>query len=513
VNVIPFPTPTISGPATVCANAANIVYTTEAGMTNYNWTVSIGGTIIAGAGTNAITVSWPYAGNRSVSVTYTNPTGCSATTPTVYNVTVNPAAVPFIGSSNNPCVNTSNNEYITNSGMSGYVWAVSAGGTIVSGQGTNIIHVTWSSTGSQWVSITFTNTYGCAPATPYVYNLYVNPLPNAAGVIHGTYQPCAGSNGVEYYTDAIPNATSYTWTLPAGATLATGAGTNHITVNYSLNAVSGTMTVAGTNSCGNGPVSPAYAVTVDPKPAAAGTIIGPTSVCAGAAGVTYTVPPIANAVGYSWTLPAGATYTTGSTNNSILVTFGPTPGSGVITVTGLNNCGQGATSPNLNITISAVPAAPVITLVGNVLTSSAPSGNQWYYEGNAIAGATGQSYTVSNNTGNYWCVVTINGCSSPISNKVWVVITGQHELNNNNFTIYPVPNDGSFNISITSAVPESYTILIYNQLGSKIHELRDVQVNGTLEKQIDLRPIPNGVYSVIFLNSSQKIVRKVLVNK
>jgi hypothetical protein len=110
-------------------------------------------------------------------------------------------------------------------------------------------------------------------------------------------------------------------------------------------------------------------------------------------------------------------------------------------------------------------------------------------------------------------VVTINGCSSPISNKVWVVITGQQEVQGSNFSIYPVPNDGNFNVSITSAVQESYSILVYNQLGSKIFELRDVQVNGTFEKQIDLRPVANGIYTVVFLNSAHKVVRKVLVNK
>ena len=36
-----------------------------------------------------------------------------------------PAAVPTIGSSNNPCINSTNNQYITNSGMSNYVWNIS----------------------------------------------------------------------------------------------------------------------------------------------------------------------------------------------------------------------------------------------------------------------------------------------------------------------------------------------------------------------------------------------------
>ncbi|MEI7897529.1 MAG: T9SS type A sorting domain-containing protein [bacterium] len=513
VTVVPFPSPTITGPAVVCANAANIVYTTEAGMTLYNWSVSIGGTIIAGAGTNAITVSWPYPGNRSVSVTYTNPTGCSATVPTVYNVTINPAAVPFIGSGNNPCIGSTNNQYITNSGMFSYVWAVSAGGTIVSGQGTNTLNVTWNAIGAQWVSVTFTNSYGCSAVTPTMYNLFVNPLPNAAGAITGTAAVCGGTNGVAYSCAEILNATSYTWTLPAGATIAGGAGTKSITVNFGPSAVSGNITVAGTNTCGNGTVSPAFAVTVNPLPAAAGAISGAASVCAGATGVAYSVPTIAIATTYVWTVPAGATITSGGTSKNIVVSFGPTPGTGVITVKGTNTCGAGTISPNFNVTINAVPSAPTITAAGNVLTSSASSGNQWYYAGTAIPGATGQTYTVISNTGYYWCVVTVNGCSSPISNKVWVVVTGEQELQNSSFNIYPVPNDGRFTVNIISASPETFSIQVFNQLGTRIFELGDVHVNGTFEKQIDLRPVASGIYTVIFLNSEHKVVRKVVVNK
>ncbi len=423
VSIIPLPVPTITGPNVVCANAANIVYTTEPGMTSYNWAVSIGGTITAGAGTNAITVSWPYAGNRTVSVTYTNATGCVAITPTVYNVTINPAAVPTIGSSNDPCINSTNNQYITNAGMLNYVWNISAGGVITSGLGTNSINVTWNNVGSQWVSVSFTNSYGCSSVAPTVYSLFVNPLPGAAGAVTGTSSLCAGTSGVAYSCDEINNATSYLWTVPVGATIASGAGTRNITVNFSTSAVSGNITVAGNNSCGSGIISPAFTVTVDMLP------------------------------------------------------------------------------------------APVITAVGAVLTSSAPSGNQWYFEGNAIPGATGQTYTVTNNTGYYWCVVNLNGCSSPISNKVWVVITGLPELQSTSFNIYPVPNDGRFTVAVTSPLHQSFTIMIYNQLGMIIYELDQLQVNGVFEKQIDLRPAPDGMYSVVFTSGSDKVVRKILIKR
>ena len=67
VNVKALPAPTIaSGPNDVCINSTGNVYTTQAGKTNYVWTVSSGGTITAGgtATDNTVTVTWTTAGAR-----------------------------------------------------------------------------------------------------------------------------------------------------------------------------------------------------------------------------------------------------------------------------------------------------------------------------------------------------------------------------------------------------------------------------------------------------------------
>ncbi|NVN95488.1 MAG: hypothetical protein HXX18_09425, partial [Bacteroidetes bacterium] len=71
-------------------------------------------------------------------------------------------------------------------------------------------------------------------------------------------------NNVTYTVPIIANATTYIWTLPTGAT---GASlTNSITVNFSTTAVSGSITVKGNNSCGDG-ISSSLAITVNSLPA------------------------------------------------------------------------------------------------------------------------------------------------------------------------------------------------------------------------------------------------------
>ena len=515
ITVNPLPVPTITGPASVCVYSAGNVYTTQAGMTNYIWTVSAGGTISAGTGTNAITVTWTASGAQTVSVIYTNSNGCTADPPTVYNVTVNPLPVPTINFyNNNPCVGSTGNQFYTEAGMSNYVWTISAGGQITAGQGTYNITVTWILPGLQTISVSYTNTNGCTAVTPGTYMCVVNPLPNPAGFITGSAEVCAGENGVAYSVDPVPNATSYTWTLPAGATIATGAGTTSITVNFGANAVSGDITVAGTNDCGNGTPSPPFAVTVNPLPDPAGTITGTSPVCQGATGVIYSVSTIANATGYVWTVPPGATIVGGNNTKQITVNFSLTATSGTVTVYGTNSCGNGAVSPPFNVTVNPKPATPVITLLGDtLLSSSAPSGNQWYFNGMAIPGATGQTY-LPTQSGDYYVIVTIDGCSSDPSNTISVIIIGLPTTTiTRSFNLYPVPNDGQFNASIEWPKDELFTIAVYNMMGIQIYETRVLVNQGKAEKFIDLRPAPNGLYTVVFYNSDHRMIRRILVNK
>ncbi len=84
----------------------------------------------------------------------------------------------------------------------------------------------------------------------------------AAGTITGNPSVCQGQTGVIYSVPAIANATGYTWVLPTGATIAAGANTNSITVDFNATASSGTITVQGSNFCAVDLASASYSVTV-----------------------------------------------------------------------------------------------------------------------------------------------------------------------------------------------------------------------------------------------------------
>jgi len=514
---IPGAAGTVTGPASVCSPGTGYVYSVPVitYAATYNWTVPPGAIITAGGNTNSITVSYPAgATSGNVSVYGSSICGNGAASPNLA-VTVNALPVPTITGTTSLCVNSGYYNYTTEAGMTNYTWTVSAGGVINFGSGTFQVTVSWIAAGNQTISVTYTSTAGCSAAAPTVKTITVNPLPGAAGTITGIPSVCAGASGVHYSVAAISNATSYVWNLPAGATITSGSGTNAIVVSFSTSAVSGNITVQGNNLCGSGTISPPYPVIVVQLPGAAGTITGNNSVCEGDAGVVYSVSPITNATGYEWTVPTGAIIVNGANTNSITVNFPPPSSSGNITVYGTDFCGNGTVSPNFAVTVKPVPPAPVITAGLNTLTSSATTGNQWYFNGTTILGATGQIY-VADQSGDYTCIVTLDGCSSAISNVINIIITGSGGKNAaETISVYPNPNDGQFVLKIegTAAQEATYDLFVVNNLGVNIFELNDLKVKGNFRKNIDLRPAPNGVYTIILKNNDLNVMRKIIVNK
>jgi len=510
VTVNPLPVPTVTGPSPVC-QSANYNYSSQSGQTGYVWTAG-DGIITPTADPSIVTIKWPTAGAKTVGVIFTNPaTGCTAAAQGTLPVTVNAAPVPTISGLNSLCANSGYYDYQTETGKTSYVWTVSSGGTITGGQGTALCEITWNTAGAQFVTVNYNNAAGCSAPSATVFNVTVGGVPGAAGSITGSSAVCAGAMGVAYSVNPISNASSYVWSLPAGAIIASGSGTNSITVNFSASAVSGDITVYGNSLCGNGAVSSPFPVTISQLPVAAGAITGPGTVCEGASMVSYSVAPITNATGYTWSLPPGATISSGDNTPSILVDFANGAVSGNITVFGTNTCGTGNVSPSFPVVVKPIPGTPVITNHGDTLYSNTPTGNQWYYNGAPVQNANGQTF-VAHYTGWYWDAVTMDGCESDTSNNIYIVVTGVTDPIAGSFTVYPVPNDGHFKLLMTTDKTGSCDISICNNIGVTVYTRKNIKMNGSSELLIDLRPVSSGVYTMIISSGENKVVRKIIVN-
>jgi len=122
-----------------------------------------------GASTQSITVS--VGGIYTVTVSNDN---CSATS-TPLTVTVNELPTVTIDGLAGVCFGSQEVVYSTQPGMTGYIWAVSEGGTINSGTGSNSILVEWNTSGAQWVSVNYTNETGCSALMPTLFPIIVFP--------------------------------------------------------------------------------------------------------------------------------------------------------------------------------------------------------------------------------------------------------------------------------------------------------------------------------------------------
>ena len=537
VVVNPLPQPTIAGPDTLCINTSGHIYTTEPGMTGYSWAVSSGGTITGGAGTNTITVSWNGSGTQTVSVNYLNGNGCTATTPAELDVEVEPLPVPVITGPDDACIESEGNLYTTAPGMTYYQWSVSSGGTITSGgtASSDSVVITWDSLGAQSVSVGYTSPIGCASTTPTVYDVTVHELP--VPTISGPATACLNAGNVTYSTES--GMSGYTWNISGGGMILGGSGTNQITVSW-IGSGSQWVEVDYTNANGCMAASPTnYPVSVDPEPGAAGAVNGADTICGATSGVQYTVAPIPGATAYIWTIPPGTSITSGAGTDTITIDYPETASGGMITVTGSNSCGNGPTSPNFPVSFTATPETPFIELIGDLLSSSALTGNQWFLNGDPIPGATGQTW-LAQEDGEYWTQLIIQTCVFDTSNHLDVVVTGIPELPQDpwNLTIYPNPANGSFTIQWNpikfpgspagapspispgngvNSSPDAGTVSlqVINELGMVVGEytLKQDHSSGIMKHNLDLRPIPDGVYSLIFSNKEYRVVKKVVVQR
>ena len=365
VTVHPLPVPVIMGSASVCLNSTT-VYSTAAGMSNYIWTVSAGGTIISGAGTNTISVNWTVIGAQTVSVNYDNAFGCTAPSPTVFNVNVSLLPVPSLVGGNSICIGSSST-YTTDPGMSNYVWIVSAGGTITAGGGpaNSTATILWTVTGAQTVSVNYQAGPGCSAPSPTTMNVTVNPLP--VPTIAGTNNLCVLSSGIVYTTQ--PGMTAYTWSVSAGGTITAGgtAADNSATLTWN-NTGAQTVSVSYTNGNGCTSASPTvYPVTVNALPVPA--IAGPSNICSASTGNVYST--LAGMINYQWVVSAGGTITAGggAANNTVTVTWN-TPGAQTVSLNYHDANGCTALAPTVyNVTVNPLPI-PTITGAASVCLNS-----------------------------------------------------------------------------------------------------------------------------------------------
>ncbi len=172
-------------------------------------------------------------------------------------------------------------------------------------------------------------------------------------------------------------------------------------------------------------------------------------------------------------------------------------------------------SANANVTVSVeqAPAAPVVTVSGDHLVSTAADGYQWYNIQGPIPGATDQIfYPTSTNT--YHVVVTNStGCESAASNEVVFGFTADKILTENNVAVFPNPFSHSLNIAYTLKTAGHVTVSLYNSIGNEVGIIEESDKTvGTHKAVFNGNHLPAGIYYCkIYIGDSvhvAKVVKK-----
>lgn len=160
----------------------------------------------------------------------------------------------------------------------------------------------------------------------------------------------------------------------------------------------------------------------------------------------------------------------------------------------------------IQLTVNTTPQQPTITQNGNVLSSSATSGNQWYNQDGPISGETNQEFTPQTE-GQYYVIVSNGDCNSESSNIINYTensTAGINDLTSNKFKISPNPFLDELTIDVNNSEIH-YQLL--NSLGQVVTE-GDIQQKTT----ISTTQLNAGIY-LLKLENNQGIYLQKLIKR
>ena len=294
---------------------------------------------------------------------------------------------------------------------------------------------------------------------------------------------CAGAKAT-FSVEALGKNVKYQW-RKAKADI-TGATSNTYTINSVTAADAGSYDVVVTGDCGS-KTSAAVSLAVHTPITITAPPATQIDACIGKS-TSLSVTASGSPLAYQW--QKGGSAIAGATSRTYSIPSAVVGDAGKYEVIVSNICGA-VSSSAATLKVNAAPATPVITASGNVLTSSAASGNKWFYNGAAINGATAKTYNPLL-SGLYSVEVTQNGCSatSESYNFVYTSIEGPGAWNGE-VSVYPNPVVKM--LVIKNPAGRKLLVQFFDGNGKKVLESNQRTTQG----MIDVEGLPKGVYQVV----------------
>jgi hypothetical protein len=215
--------------------------------TNYVWTAPSNATITSGQGTNSIKVQFA-AGFTTGTLSVSASNACVSTNAVSISIRSIPSTPGTItGPVTNLCGLTSGYSISSVVGATSYTWSASNGGTVISGQGTRAVQISWPVSNISGATVCVTAANACGVSLPKCLS-GLTSLPLKPVKINGPITVCANQANLVYSVAAEPNV-SYAWGFPTGCSIISGQGTPTATINWGT--VSGSIRVTAYNQCGS----------------------------------------------------------------------------------------------------------------------------------------------------------------------------------------------------------------------------------------------------------------------
>lgn len=227
------------------------------------------------------------------------------------------------------------------------------------------------------------------------------------------------------------------------------------------------------------------------------TINGDDTLCSGQEH-TYSVDSVPGAVSYTWILPEG--WIGESDSDSIQVT--PDQHSGTLSVVAHNSCASSDTI-SIDITVELSPEPEIVQNENVLSTAESYSSYQWFFNEEAIAGATAANYTLSEE-GTYAVQVTNEAGCMGMSESLTTGPVGIEEMNGIAAAIKVYPNPASTIVFIDASVAVKATI---SSLDGRVW-IQEVD-----KQTIDLSFLANGNYWIRIFDRNDRLLKVVPIVK
>lgn len=239
----------ITAADSVCSSITNISVSVvnDPAVSTYNWTLPAGWSIVSGNNTNSLQLT---SGNTGGVVSVTAQNNCGTTASVQKTITVTPSNL------GTPGAITGNTDYCagqaaqftidTVGGADTYVWNLPSGWVWST---TGVPNQISGTAGSASGSVTVQAVNECGQSSPATLNVTVLPAPVISNPISGTDSVCSGDAAVlSYSVPAVANADSLIWSVNNNWTVASGQGTNSVTLLPASGST--TISVSAYNTCG-----------------------------------------------------------------------------------------------------------------------------------------------------------------------------------------------------------------------------------------------------------------------